>query len=319
MKENYRKFCQQTDGIPIFSAGWWLDAVCGQESWDVALLERNGEVIAGWTYYIEKRYGLQWMVMPPLTQSMGLWILYPANQRYAKRLAYEKEIVDELLVKLPPVAYFRQNFHYSVTNWLPLCWRGFQQTTRYSYVIERLTDLDEVFAGFAHAKRKNIKKAEGLVSVKQDLSAREFYDHHVMTLAKQDARISYSWELFQRLYRAGYERGAAKTFYAVDRENQIHAALFIVWDRRSAYDLISTIDPDYRHSGAASLLIREAIKYVSDKTERFDFEGSMTESVENSFRQFGAVQKPFFSVSKLNRTLRVCQAVRALFTAVVKG
>ena len=64
--------------------------------------------------------------------------------------------------------------------------------------------------------------------------------------------------------------------------------------------MISTIDPDYRDSGASSLLIYEMMKFLSDKVERFDFEGSMIEGVENSFRKFGANQKAYFKIFKRN-------------------
>lgn len=53
----------------------------------------------------------------------------------------------------------------------------------------------------------------------------------------------------------------------------------------------------------ASLLIREIIKYLSSKTRKFDFEGSMIEPVEQSFRRFGAIQERYFRTSKVNSRL----------------
>ena len=124
-----------------------------------------------------------------------------------------------------------------------------------------------------------------------------------MTLSKQNEKISYSFDLFERIYKAGYRKNAAKTIYATDIDGNMHAALFVIWDSQSAYNLISTIDPDFRNSGAATLLVKEIIKYVSTQTKKFDFEGSMIEGVENSFRQFGAVQKPYFTIYKTNSRL----------------
>jgi len=37
-KELYREFCQVEDNIPIFSKDWWMDAVCGEDNWDVILI-----------------------------------------------------------------------------------------------------------------------------------------------------------------------------------------------------------------------------------------------------------------------------------------
>ena len=49
---------------------------------------------------------------------------------------------------------------------------------------------------------------------------------------------------------------------------------------------------------AFHLCLWEAIKFASTVTNKFDFEGSMIESVEKYFRSFGAVQKPYFTITK---------------------
>lgn len=318
-KEQYRNLCKKEKSIPIFSQAWWLDAVCGEGNWDVVLIEKGGAIVATLPYRKNKKYGFRTLTMPKLTQNLGPWLKYPEHQKYSKRLAYEKELYSELIALLPAVDLFSQSFHYSVQNWLPFYWKGFSETTRYTYVLENLEDLTAIFMNFEHAKRKNIARAEKEVEVKFDLPAKDFYNNHQMTLEKQGAKIVYSFELFNRIYTAAYKNNAGKTIYAIDSAGNIHAALFVIWDSNSAYDLISTIDPDYRRSGAASLLIKNIISYVADKTEKFDFEGSMIEMVENSFRQFGAKQIPYFAVTKVSRKLKVCYLLRDLLKTIVKG
>src|SRR5262245_26720571 len=62
-----------------------------------------------------------------------------------------------------------------------------------------------------------------------------------------------------------------------------------------------------------SLLIWEAIQFSAKVTKRFDFEGSMVESIERFFRAFGARQVPYFSVKKVSsRRLRAYLALQAL-------
>ena len=130
-----------------------------------------------------------------------------------------------------------------------------------------------MFAGFAHSKRKNIKKAKSQVTVKQDLSPQDFFANHEMTLAKQGQRINYSYDLLTRVYQATHRRNAGKTWYAVDENGNLHAAILVVFDVKSAYYLVDTMDPDYRNSGAGTLLIRHAIAWVSKHTRKFDFSG----------------------------------------------
>ncbi len=281
--------------MPIFSQAWWLDAVAG-DAWDVCLVEKGYEIHASMPYTIKKKYGLTLLTQPQMTQTLGPWIR-PSTAKYSKQLSHQKDLMEALINQLPKYHFFNQSWHYSNTNWLPFHWRGFEQTTRYTYVIDDLSNLDKVFSDFEHSKRKNIKKSEGLLSIVYDLSAEDFYENHKLTLGKQGLEISYDFEIFKRIYDEGYKRNSAKTIAAFDFDGNLHAALFVVWDKMSAYDLISTIDPDYRSYGAASVLVRDIIKYTSSFVGKFDFEGSMIEPVERSFRQFGAKQIPYFAIS----------------------
>ena len=128
---------------------------------DVALIEKNGEVIASMPYYLTKKGLFTCITMPPLTQTMGPYIKYPDEQKYAKKLSYEKEMMNGLIDQLPKVDYFCQNFHHSVTNWLPFYWRGFSQTTRYTYVNSNSQTLE----AFQSNIKTDIKKAEKKVQV----------------------------------------------------------------------------------------------------------------------------------------------------------
>jgi hypothetical protein len=66
------------------------------------------------------------------------------------------------------------------------------------------------------------------------------------------------------------------------------------------------------NSGASTLLICEAIKLSqANKLQKFDFEGSMIEGVANSFKQFGAIQTPYFRITKANNPLiKIVEAFR---------
>ena len=74
----------------------------------------------------------------------------------------------------------------------------------------------------------------------------------------------------------------------------------MIWDSKSAYLLMSGSDPIYRSSNAKVLLIWEALKYIKCEVglNIFDFEGSMIERITRYNENFGAVQKPYFAISK---------------------
>lgn len=301
-RDAYREFCSKKMNLPVFLYDWWLDAVCGEDKWDVAIVKPDTEILAFMPYFVKNILSFNISIMPQLTQFLGPWINYPNDLKETNRAEFEKKMMSELIEQLPESDNFEQNFHYSVNNWLPFYWKGYEQTTRYTYVIEDISYPERIFENFTPAKRKNIKKAEETVEIRFDMGAAEFYRHHTQSLQKQNIVISYPEETFKRIYESAYSHKAGRTIYAVDKQGNIHSALFVLWSKYSAYDLISSIDPEYKNSDSASLLVWEMIKYLSGKTYRFDFEGSMIESVERSFRQFGTVQKAYFNIRK-NRSL----------------
>lgn len=303
-KESYLELCVSEPSISVFMRPFWMDAACGPENWDV-LLHRDGEgkIDAAWPYYFKRKHGKLVISNPQLTQIQGIWFRRDSLWSEEKRLGFEKEVMYALIDELEAkgIYSFQQQFPIDFTNWQPFYWKKYSQQTRYTYRINDISNPEAVLTTFNRAKRKNINKAvrEGL-QIKFDLSAEAFYENHKMTLAEQGAVIGHSFDLFKRLYDAAYANGVGRTIYAEDASGNIHGALFNIWDENVAYDLVSTIDPKFRNSGAATLLVYEMIKYLSGRVKIYDFEGSMIEGVENSFRQFGTKQTPYFGISKDN-------------------
>ena len=60
---------------------------------------------------------------------------------------------------------FQQKFLPDFTNWLPFYWNGFEQTTRYTYIIEDLVDTEKVFKDFKENIRREIRKAEKKLAI----------------------------------------------------------------------------------------------------------------------------------------------------------
>jgi hypothetical protein len=297
VKQAYRALCDREPTIPVFSRAWWLDAAAGPENWDVVVVEQDGQIVASLPYVIKRVLGITLLTQPSLTQTLGPW-LRPTSMKYMKLLSWQKEAMQALIEQLPPFSHYVQQWHYSHTNWLPFYWKGFSQTTRYTCEISDLSDLDKVYAGFSSAKRSEIKKAEKTIRVEFDITAEDFYENHRASLKRQGRDICYSFALFKKLYDAAYLNNSGRTIAGYDSDGNLHAALFIVWDPGSAYGLVSTIDPRFRGSGAPSLLIREMIRHVAPLTKKFDFEGSMSEELARSYRQFNTRKQPYFLISK---------------------
>ena len=66
-------------------------------------------------------------------------------------------------------------------------------------------------------------------------------------------------------------------------------------------------------------MINEALKLLTTKTKIFNFEGSMIEPVERFFRAFGAIQKPYFQITKLSRKAKILYGLKNLANDIIKG
>jgi len=298
-KDLYIKLCEQESSIPLFSQPWWLDSATGPERWDVAVIEKGGLVLATMPYLRHRRAGFRISTQPWLTLSLGPW-LRPSTAKPPRRVAQQKELLQGLIDQLPPFDHFQQKWHYDQTNWLPFLWKGFRQTTDYSYVIPRLDDLTTVWNGFQENIRKEIRKASGRsqLCVRDDRPLEDLLRLHQMTFERQRRPPPYPAHLVHQLDKACLAKGCRRLFIAEDEQGRQHAAVYIVWDKNSAYYLLGGGDPSLRNSGAASLCMWEAIRYAATATQRFDFCGSMSEPIEHFVRAFGGSQCPYFSVSK---------------------
>ena len=304
--DRYRQHCSDEPSIPIFSRDWWLDAVC-EGSWDALMVEKDGRIAASMPICLEPRGPFRYLGHPPLTPSLGPWIR-SSNAKYVTRLAKEKDLMTALIDQLPQYDKFTQKWHRTTTNWLPFHWRGFEQTTLYTYVLDDLDRLDELWKSVDSRIRREIRKATNRygLEVRDSEDIVGFVDLNVAVFIRQGRTQPYSLVLVRRVVAACQRHGCRKIWIAADDENRIHAAVYIVWDQSSAYYIMGGMDPGLRTTGASSLLLWEAIRHASSVTREFDFEGSMIESIERFFRGFGARQMPYFSVSHTkSRLLRV--------------
>jgi hypothetical protein len=288
------------DSVPwvnsVFEQPWWLDCVA-PGTWSEAVVRRGDDVVARLPYAHRRRLGLSMIIQPTFTQTLGPWFA-PMEGKYARRLEMEKKLLGQLIEMLPPFDIFRMCFAPSLTNWLPFHWAGFQATVSYTYRIEDLTDLDRVQAQFQDQVRRGIRKAQRTVEVDHDAPLEELLRLDSKTYARQGLKLPHSYDVLRRLDAACAERGARRILGAVDAGGRMHAALYVAWDERTLYALMSGRDPELQAVGANTLLYWEAIRLAAEVSRVFDFEGSMVEPIEHYFRGFGGRQVPYFGVSK---------------------
>lgn len=302
-KDKYRIFCQEELLLPIFMQDWWLDAVCIDGQWDICIVEADNKIIAAWPYYLTKKANVVQVTMPLFTKFAGPWFKYPEGQKEINKLTWEKDIITELLNQMPKVVRFRQNFNYYFTNWLPLYWKGYSQTTYYSYRLENISSSKEIREGFKSSVKNKLAKAEQNLNVKLNDDFVTLKSLFKKTANSKNLIAHFPEKLLDNIHQACNEKNCSITISALTKEDVPIASIYLVWDSTTVYYLVSGMDNEYKNLSANTLLIWEAIKFTSQKGLVFDFEGSMIEVVEHFFRSFGAVQKPYFFISKTDSKL----------------
>lgn len=298
IRNSYKEHCNKNI-VPIYLQPWWLDIVA-KDNWDLTISKKKENVRGFLPFVRNKKFGMTGISLPLLTQYMGPVLNYPKGQKYSKKLGFEKDVIQDLYNSLPNVSSVKQVWGVEFPNWLPLYWLNYKQTTKYSYVINDIKDFDKSFNNFETKIRGDIRKSEKLVEIIDSDDSSILFNLVEKTFTRKNMSMPYSKLLIDNVVSESIKRNQGKMYYAKDENNNIHAAIFIVWDQEKAYYLLGGGDPEYRNSGATSLLLWNAIKEVSVNVNCFDFEGSMIEAVERFVRGFGAIQIQLNSISKIN-------------------
>jgi hypothetical protein len=294
-KDKYRSLCLAEPAIPLFSRDWWLDAV-GEAKWEVLLCEEKGRIRAAMPLYLPLPKIIS---MPPYTQTLGPWFAAEAaDTKYTTALGQRQEICKLFVESLKKYTAFLQNFHYGVTDWLPFYWAGYRQTTRYTYLLHDIRHTRRLWENMSrHIRRNTAKATKHRLTVMRGIPAADLLHAQSLTFARQGLKPLHTATL-NRLIGVCRKRGQGDIWGAYDENGRLHAAALVVWQASSAYYLAGGADPALRDSGAQALVLWEAIRAVSDCAERFDFEGSMHPGIERFFREFGAVQTPYFTITR---------------------
>jgi hypothetical protein len=302
-KETYRQLCEQHPDIPLFMQAWWLDAT--HLPWDVILFEHKNHIAGFYVYSYTKKWGKTLIVQPQLTQYAGPFLFYPESLKQEQRYSFQNKAYNYFIEQLEKRGFdfLEQNFHHSQTYHQPFYWQGFKQSTRYTYVLDN-TDTETVWQGLSSDKKKKYLRSEQSdLRLSLSLSHVDFYHLYKQCLSHKGQHIYYTFKTFEKLYLAAKDHQCGQILAIYDKQNQLHAALWIVWDNNAAYNMIIPIVEAHKSSGASTRLIFEAMRLLQGKTKQFDFEGSMIHGVALHNQSFGATHVPFFHIQKSHSKL----------------
>jgi hypothetical protein len=286
---------------PLFHLPWWLDAVCGNE-WQAAVINEEEELKA---YYLYAQKGSRPgspVYMPHLTQFLGPgYRLTETGVR--QRNNEETEILEHLLAQLPAFGSFESRWNHRYQNWLPFHWQHFQQRTRYTYVLPDIADPVQLQENFSEKIRREISKAQKRFTAERSQDCTALLLLLQKSFREKNMKLPFEHNVLTRAFSAAAANDAGAVLLANEASGKTAASIFVAWDANTAYYIIGARDEAFGNSGAMSFLFLTAFSQLQHRVKAFDFEGSMIKGVENYFRSFGAEQKGFFEITKINSPL----------------
>ncbi len=298
-KSKYIDLTQKSGSIiPVFFQPWYLDAVSVRGGWDVLLYEEGDGTIAGfWVYFLTRKYGRKGIIMPPLVPYSGIWIMPLTSTKQETQTKKTRTIIEYLLKqRMEDITLFTQSFHPYFKNALPFYWKKYTPTLRYTFIIESLKDWS--IKHIATNIRNKIHKASKdlIAEISQDRET--LYDLVYDILTAKGLKMALTREMFYKLDEAILQHRDRRIILVKDQNGLVHAATYILIDGNTAYMMMVGSDRKTRYNGAVPMAIYHSILEVQPLVNRYDFEGSMLESLFDLFAGFGGQLTPFIRIYK---------------------
>jgi len=311
-KALFKKFSEKHSKRLSFSMhyNWWNEVV--EEHWDVAVVANKEEIKAVWPYFIRKKGPWKMIAQAHLTPYAGPFLVYPEGQKEASKISFEHKIHKELIEQLPTFAELDLSFPIDFTNGLAFQWCGFEEKRKYTFLLSLQQSEEELWSNLRENIRRQIRKAEKTISIQNKFDYLLLEDAVKDSFKQQASSFPLPDKFIERVvsYIEKYNCGQV---YLAKEDNQLHAALGVIYDSNTAYYLLGGSFQAYKNSGAMSLLMWNAIKDAKHTgIKQFNFEGSSIPSIENYLRGFGGKLNSFCRMTKYDsKSLAILKNLKA--------
>lgn len=269
----------------------------------------HGDDVRGGLVLARNEVGVQ--ANPLFVKYLG--VLYaPA---VARKQDAQYKVDRTLLENLRVSGVWSYTFHPAFRNWLNFYWRGFRQTTQYTYriIFEEERDFRRGYDEKVKSALRAARRHELRVS---DVSVEEFLRVNRLTYTARGTKPPYQDAVLRGRLTRLLERDLLVLHAVRDPAGAIHAVTGLAYDVHCAYLILNGSDPAYRQSGANTFAVDQAIEWASRHCAAFDFEGSMIERIEKFYRGFAGTLTPYYHIYAGNCLTRAYLAALRLYKRI---
>lgn len=289
----WNEFIARSPQAAPYGCTWYLDVVW--PGWGAIVVTEKGAMLAAMPIKVSKKYGIHYVFNPPFCQYVGIFFGEMDKLNNTLEFALKKRLVSAIVERIPRhVRVFNVKFAPEFDYPLPLHWAGFELQTRYSYWLDNQPDKAAIFQNFAESTRKYVNKA-----TRKGLKTRQVENiDGIIRLSKQQNNFQFDEKLLKRLWEALRKHATATAMEVVDDNGQLHAGILYCQFQHKIIHLFGAFQPESGKLGVMPLAFWKSIEMAGPEVRVIDFEGSMLESIENFFRNFGTKPVPYLQIKK---------------------
>jgi hypothetical protein len=280
----------------VFHYSWWLRAT-GSDFRILGYWDDDGNLVGGIPLPYKKRAALTLYHSPQLTPYLGPIFDLTSVDKTADALLIMRDVGEQLAQAIRGYDSLIYTAGATAPDLQGFLWAGFHADLGYTFRIEAGTTVDQAFQQISRTHRQKLNKsAEYLIETADDVSVLSKISNQ--TFERQGIARPYSEDYLQCLWQEASRRNRGVIYTARDVHGTHAAALFIVYDYRSSYQIVSGVDMSVPNSPAGGLLTWRGICDALNAGRTFDFEGSGIRGVEQYYRRWGGQAHPVWHLKK---------------------
>ena len=170
---------------------------------------------------------------------------------------------------------------------------GFEVDVWHTYQLPATNNPTELFQKFRSTTRNEIKKAAQYLEVRPETDVTQFMPLYTQHAQARHIFAPAAARVFQAIVAASLEHGQGQLLCAYDRQEQLCAGIFCVWDHKTTYLLVISRSQVVQPFSATRFLVWQAIQQSALSGRVFDFEGGLLPSIGDFFASFGAAKTAY--------------------------
>ncbi len=282
-KEKWNACIDNAPNGLIYPYSFYLD--CMAKHWD-GLVIGDYETVMPLSW--NKKYGFYYLYQPAFTASLGL---------FGKNI--DEQLVKKFLDSIP--AKFKLiEISLNAENNFSAALSSYYQ--RSNYILNLNKPYEELYRSYRDNHKRNINKVFQLgCTVSKEVAIDEIMKLNEEQLKHVDGTKPEDYPNFKRLYEFLRNKGQAKTYGILDKQNKILASAVFFFSHNRAYYIMVGNHPDGKTIGASHALIDTFIKDHANQNLILDFEGSDIRNLAFFYEGFGATFEiyPWLKINKL--------------------